>query len=443
MQALAAHSRRRRRRWPIILAAIVVVGVTAAGLAVALHTKGTAGGTGDERQSGATGGHGAAAPPAAGGGSGRFKVVSTTPQTGSAGVASNATLSVRFSSPLATGGSHPTLDPPVAGHWNRAGSATLVFEASAPLVPGSTETLTGPGRPLRHARPVRPVPGPERGGDVHRGRREHPSAPGASGPTGVPAARLRPAHARALADDTAEPQPGSLTWRWNMPTSLTSLWLTGSPNVITKGAIMSFERQNGLNVDGVAGPEVWKALLDAVASGKGDATPYDYVFVTKTLPETLTLYVNGAVKFGGVLVNTGAPGATTLDGTFPVFEHVKASDMKGTNITGSTYNDPTVPWASYFNGGDALHGFVRSHYGYPQSNGCVEMPIADAAMVWPYTPIGTLVTVVGLPNTPPKTPTTTTTAPPATTTTTTTAPPTPTPGSTTTAPAPLPATPPG
>jgi lipoprotein-anchoring transpeptidase ErfK/SrfK len=157
---------------------------------------------------------------------------------------------------------------------------------------------------------------------------------------------------------------------------------------------VSFERQNGLTVDGVAGPEVWKALLANLALGKGDATPYSYVFVSKTpLPETLTLYVNGAVKYGGVLVNTGAPGATTLDGTYPVFEHVKASDMKGTNITGSTYNDPTVPWASYFNGGDALHGFDRSSYGTPQSDGCVEMPPANAAVVYPLTPIGTLVTV--------------------------------------------------
>ncbi len=443
MQALAAHSRLRRRRWPVILAAVVVVGAAAAGLTVALHTKGMAGGAGDGAKAGASGGHGAAAPPSGGTGSGRFTVVSTTPQTGSAGVASNATLSVRFSSPLATRSSHPTLNPPVAGHWNRAGSATLVFEASAPLVPGSTETLTVPGgrsgmRAQSGQYLARNVAATFSVADGSTHRLQELLAQLGY----LPLAYVPPTPAPA-ANDTAEPQPGSLTWRWNMPTSLTSLWLTGSPNVVTKGAVMSFERQNGLTVDGVAGPEVWKALLADVASAKGDATPYDYVFVTKTLPESLTLYVNGAVKFGGVLVNTGAPGATTLDGTYPVFEHVKASDMKGTNITGSTYNDPTVPWASYFNGGDALHGFVRSHYGYPQSNGCVEMPITDAAMVWPYTPIGTLVTVVGLPNTPPKTPTTTTTAPPATTTTTTAAPPTPTPSTTTTAPAPAPATPPG
>jgi lipoprotein-anchoring transpeptidase ErfK/SrfK len=72
--------------------------------------------------------------------------------------------------------------------------------------------------------------------------------------------------------------------------------------------------------------------------------------------------------------------------------------MQGTNPDGTTYDDPDVPWASFFNGGDALHGFVRATYGSPQSNGCVEMPVATAALVWPLTPVGTLVTVVGPPS---------------------------------------------
>ena len=48
---------------------------------------------------------------------------------------------------------------------------------------------------------------------------------------------------------------------------------------------------------------------------------------------------------------------------------------------------------SYFNGGDALHEYPRGGYGYPQSLGCVEMPLSEAASVYPYTPIGTLVDV--------------------------------------------------
>ena len=52
-----------------------------------------------------------------------------------------------------------------------------------------------------------------------------------------------------------------------------------------------------------------------------------------------------------------------------------------------------MTWVSYFHGGDALHQFYRASYGWPQSLGCVEMTLSDAKYVWPYTPIGTLVTV--------------------------------------------------
>ena len=67
--------------------------------------------------------------------------------------------------------------------------------------------------------------------------------------------------------------------------------------------------------------------------------------------------------------------------------------MSGVNPNGTKYSDPDIPWVSYFNGGDALHGFIRASYGFPQSLGCVEMPFTSAKTVFPYTPIGTLVTV--------------------------------------------------
>ncbi len=70
-----------------------------------------------------------------------------------------------------------------------------------------------------------------------------------------------------------------------------------------------------------------------------------------------------------------------------------STTMSGTNPDGSHYSDPGIPYVSYFNGGDALHGFLRAQYGLPQSLGCVEMSYADAGQVYPYTPIGTLVNV--------------------------------------------------
>jgi peptidoglycan hydrolase-like protein with peptidoglycan-binding domain len=388
MQALAAHTPRRKRRlWlvVIVLGALVVAGVGA------WYAVGSGSGGGGGPKAGSTSDKDATS---ASHTDGSFAVVSTVPSGGATDVASNATLTVRFSSPLATGDPDLSLNPPVAGRWERSGDTTLVFHPSAPFVPSTPETLTIPG----NSSALRDSAGQEL---------DHTTSVSFTVATGstqrlqqllaqlgfLPLAYVPP-NPPPAPQDLAEPQPGTLTWRWTMPSALTGLWFTGEPGVITKGAIMSFEDQNGLTVDGLAGPKVWAALLSDVAAGRGDTAPYSYVLVTKTLPEHLTLFDNGSLQYT-FPVNTGAPGATTPDGTFEVFEHVKASDMKGTNITGSTYTDPTVPWASYFHTGDALHGFVRAQYGFPQSNGCVEMPIADAAQAWPLTPIGTLVTVTG------------------------------------------------
>ena len=76
--------------------------------------------------------------------------------------------------------------------------------------------------------------------------------------------------------------------------------------------------------------------------------------------------------------NTGVPGADTQQGIFPIYVRYVATTMIGTNVDGSHYNDPGVPWVNYFNGGDAVHGYPRASYGCPQSNGCVELPIATA-----------------------------------------------------------------
>ena len=96
---------------------------------------------------------------------------------------------------------------------------------------------------------------------------------------------------------------------------------------------------------------MWTALINDAINNKADATPYVYVVVNKVVPQSLTLWNNGVAQYVGIPVNSGAPGADTTDGTFAVFEHVRYSEMKGTNVDGSTYDDPNVPYASYFNGG--------------------------------------------------------------------------------------------
>ncbi len=420
MQVLESHGKAPLRVRPWVIA-VAVAAIIVIALVVALT-----GGGGKARpgaHGSARGGTGASGTP--------LRLVSSTPAPGAVNVASDAAIRVSFSTPVKLGTVKPILVPSVAGTWVRSSASTLTYDLAAPLAPSTKEVVTVPGggaglraidgRTLRHAASFTFTVASGDPARLQQLLARLNYLPLSFTPSGKPSAPK----------DAAQVQAGNFAWKWpGLPTELTSQWTQGSVDSITKAAIESFQNQNGLTVDGDAGPAVWTALIQDAATGKVTTTPYVYVLVSKVLPESLTLYDNGTPQYSHILVNTGTQGADTVDGNFAVFEHVRYSEMKGTNPDGSKYDDPNVPYASYFNGGDALHGFIRSSYGSPQSNGCVEMAYVNAALVWPLTPIGTLVTVEG-PASPPLPPTTsstsTTTVPPASTTTT--APP-----STTTAP---------
>jgi peptidoglycan hydrolase-like protein with peptidoglycan-binding domain len=189
------------------------------------------------------------------------------------------------------------------------------------------------------------------------------------------------------------PPTGTFGWRYsNVPPLLKSMWQPGTSGVMTRGAVMAFENNMGMTADGVPGPQVWKALIGAVLKGQKSTFGYTFVHVSEGSPESINVWHSGRTAVTGP-VNTGIAAAPTATGTFAVFEHALSVTMSGTNPDGSHYSDPGVPYVSYFNGGDALHGFIRASYGSPQSLGCVEMPYSEASRVYPYTPIGTLVNV--------------------------------------------------
>jgi peptidoglycan hydrolase-like protein with peptidoglycan-binding domain len=188
------------------------------------------------------------------------------------------------------------------------------------------------------------------------------------------------------------PPRGQFSWRYpNTPAGLRAIWTYGQLNEITRGAIMTFEDTHDLPVDGLPGGALWSALIrDAIAGTRHEG--YTYVYVHRNVPQSLNLWHNGRriLESPG---NTGVPAAPTQLGTFAVFEHIPIGTMRGTNPDGSHYDDPGIQYISYFHGGDAIHAFNRASYGTPQSLGCVELPLDAAAKVWPYTPIGTLVTI--------------------------------------------------
>ena len=151
----------------------------------------------------------------------------------------------------------------------------------------------------------------------------------------------------------------------------------------TQQAVIAFRKMAGLTRNAVADASVFAAL----AAGEGAFT-VSYPSQGRHIEADLTHQVLALIGSNGAVqrlyqISSGKPSTPTQLGTYRVYWK-----EWGTNSDGMVDS-------SFFNGGDALHGFVRASYGSYQSNGCVEMPVATAAVVWPLTPIGTLVTVVG------------------------------------------------
>ncbi len=327
------------------------------------------------------------------------KVVAVAPKSGAQGVTTGSRIRILLSGPVRAGAPMPTLAPPVEGKWSVSG-ASLTFIPANGYVPWSTVRVSVPsalahgkhwsfsiGAPpiLRvqqllaelHYLPLRFVPAT---GD-----------PTTGGPaTGTTALATSPTVASLVPSIS---QIGTFSWRYpRVPTSLTSLWSTGQGNIVTIGAIMHFEESANLTTDGLVEPQMWEALMRAVAKRAVDPAPYSYLMVSETLPEELIVWQNGKNVYS-TPANTGVPGATTQTGTFPVYARFSSTTMVGTDPDGYHYDVIGVPWVAYFNGGDAVHGYWRYSYGYPQSNGCVELPVGNAQVVWAMDPIGTLVTV--------------------------------------------------
>lgn len=321
-----------------------------------------------------------------------------TPAPG-ATIKASTPITLSFSKPYkdALGGAMPQVIPTTEGNWHAVNDRTLVFRPEGyGYGLGATVYIGLPkGVNLVGAKPVGdPKWGPWKVPGGSTTRLQQLLAVLGYLPLRFTYSGSSPGHTVAGQEAAAvKPPAGTFDWRYpNTPAVLKNMWAPGTFGEMTKGAIMAFQNDNGLTPDGDPGPLLWKALIDAAVKDQHNSFGYTFVQVSEGSPESQSTWHNGKTVSSGP-VNTGIPAAPTAKGVFAVFEHAPSVTMSGTNPDGSHYNDPGVPWVSYFNGGDALHGFLRGSYGTAQSLGCVEMPYAEAHDVYQYTPIGTLVSV--------------------------------------------------
>ena len=376
-------------------AAVVVVG---AGVAVVMLTTShgrasaaaAAAGPGTAATGGSSGGGQAGTVTA-------LRVVSVSPADGAQDVNGAAPIRLALAA-AAPGAPLPGISPDVAGTWQRDGAA-LIFTPQTAFAPHTRVTVTVPPWPEAQANPAQPGGAWTASfttGTYSMLRLQQVLAQLGYLPLGWAAdlgGTVSPGDVNAQLSAAYSPPVGAFTWHRGYPAALASFWRPGQANLITTGALMAFESEHGMAPDakGKVSPALWTAVLRAAARQSMNANGYTYAIASKALPETLTIWHNGHEVFRNE-ANTGIPVSPTADGTFPVYLRYYFQVMKGTNPDGSHYSDP-VYYVSYFNGGDAVHYFPRSTYGWPQSLGCVELPYTGAEHAYPFLTYGSLVTV--------------------------------------------------
>ncbi|MFC0081324.1 L,D-transpeptidase [Aciditerrimonas ferrireducens] len=345
-------------------------------------------------------------------------VVATSPPMDGAPVPPTEVVELRTTTESGVEVAEARLSPPVAGSWRWCEEDLLCFQPSSPYPFGARETLSLPLRqparaghpahestfeltfqvvagesvglaqdllaqlgylPLRPPGTLQPLPGSSRPGDAD------------GDPDDVGVLTSAAGEGLTLAQ--------SLGWRWpSVPSSLRALWTPGTKGVMTDGAIVQFDRVEGLEsgsyppYQATLTPAFWQALLRAALANRRDPDDYAYAMVSEQEPETLVVWSDGQDALR-TLVNTGIPGGATPVGTWPVYLRYPEQTMRGTTVTGQPYVYPDVKDVNYFTGNIAIHAFPRARYGFPQSQGCVEVPPSVAPEVYALLHYGSLVTV--------------------------------------------------
>ncbi|MBO0821396.1 MAG: L,D-transpeptidase family protein [Nocardiopsaceae bacterium] len=328
-------------------------------------------------------------------------VTSVSPGADASGVNGTEPITVTFADALAADSALPRLSPKISGSWQVSGN-TATFTPSVGYKPDTTVTVTIPaGVHATGAHPrtvLKTVTKHFTTGSYSTKRLQQLLSklgylPFSFSPSDS-SDDISSGDAKAQLSAAYHAPSGSLSWKGDYPSQLTSQWRAGEDNIVQSGAVRAFENDHGLTMDGVAGPAVWSALLSAVANHKTNPSGYTYALATQGGDhENLQVWHDGS-RILDTPANTGIAEAPTQDGTYPVYERLDFQYMQGRNPDGSKYKDP-VHWIAYFHGGDAVHGFDRASYGSYQSLGCVELPVSTAKWIWPYLTYGTLVTVQG------------------------------------------------
>ncbi|MFC8641758.1 L,D-transpeptidase family protein [[Kitasatospora] papulosa] len=158
----------------------------------------------------------------------------------------------------------------------------------------------------------------------------------------------------------------------------------GKQSVADCKAIRSFQADKGITpAVGYAGPVTWRTMKTITAQKAAGKNPNAAKkcptnkgrIACVDLTRQLSWIQDGSkLKFGPVPVRTGRNGDETRTGSKKIYWR---------NINHwSTLYDVSMPYAQFFDGGQAFHSVTKSMYNNPGSAGCVNMRPGDAKAYW-------------------------------------------------------------
>jgi len=146
-------------------------------------------------------------------------------------------------------------------------------------------------------------------------------------------------------------------------------------------AVVAFQGWQRLHRDGVVGTRTRAALASAVR-------PRPWARLGRALELDLRRQVLLVVRAGrttrAIHISSAARGYVTPRGRFRVYRREHPSWSSPYRVW--------MPYALYFSGGYAIHGF-GSVPSYPASHGCVRIPLSEAPFVYSTTPLRTPVVI--------------------------------------------------
>ncbi len=127
------------------------------------------------------------------------------------------------------------------------------------------------------------------------------------------------------------------------------------------------------------------AFVPPVTAGGGNGERW----IDVDLSEQRLYAYEGDTVVNTFVVSTGTWQYPTVTGTFKIYVKLRYTDMSGPD-----YYLPDVPYVMYFYKGYGLHGtYWHNNFGVPMSHGCVNLSIPDAAWLYNWASVGTVVRV--------------------------------------------------